>query len=60
MQQDKYNKKTLLDDLILFLYKKEAIKFGNDFTLSSGKKSKFYLDLRILQSYPKYFRNSIL
>ena len=60
MQQDKYNKKTLLDDLILFLYKKEAIKLGNDFTLSSGKKSKFYLDLRILQSYPKYFRNSIL
>ncbi len=59
MQQDGYNKKTLLDDLILFLYNKEAIKLGDDFTLSSGKKSKYYLDLRILQSYPKYFRNSI-
>lgn len=53
-----YNNKSLLNDLILFLHTKEAIKIG-DFTLSSGKKSKFYLDLRILQSYPKYFRISI-
>lgn len=54
-----YNKISILKDLILFLHKKEAIKMGGDFTLSSGKKSKFYLDLRILQSYPRYFRNSI-
>ena len=53
-----YNKISILKDLILFLHKKDAIKMG-DFTLSSGKKSKFYLDLRILQSYPRYFRNSI-
>ena len=49
---------SILNDLILFLYDKDAIKIG-DFTLSSGKKSKFYLDLRILQSYPIYFRKSI-
>ena len=41
------------------MYDKGAIKIG-DFTLSSGIKSKFYLDMRILQSYPKYFRVSIL
>lgn len=51
--------KNLINDLILFLYDKGAIKIG-DFTLSSGIKSKFYLDMRILQSYPKYFRVSIL
>jgi orotate phosphoribosyltransferase len=49
---------SIIKDLMLFLYKKEAIKIGN-FVLSSGKKSKFYIDLRILQSYPIYFRKSI-
>jgi len=53
------DQKNLINDLILFLYDKGAIKIG-DFTLSSGIKSKFYLDMRILQSYPKYFRVSIL
>ncbi len=48
----------LEEDLILFLFDKNAIKIGN-FTLSSGKKSRFYLDLRILQSYPLYFRKTI-
>ena len=52
------SKVSILTDLILFLFDKDAIKIG-DFTLSSGKKSKFYLDLRILQSYPIYFRKSI-
>jgi orotate phosphoribosyltransferase len=52
------SKVSILNDLILFLYDKEAIKIG-DFTLSSGRKSKFYLDLRVLQSYPIYFRKSI-
>lgn len=53
-----FGKNNILDKLILFLYDKKAINIG-DFTLSSGIKSKFYLDMRILQSYPKYFRNSI-
>ena len=52
------SKVSILNDLILFLFDRDAIKIG-DFTLSSGKKSKFYLDLRILQSYPIYFRKSI-
>jgi orotate phosphoribosyltransferase len=56
--EEENNNKSLLNDLILFLHTKEAIKIGN-FILSSGKKSKFYLDLRILQSYPIYFRISI-
>jgi orotate phosphoribosyltransferase len=55
---EKDNKLSIVNDLILFLYDKDAIKIG-DFTLSSGKRSKFYLDLRILQSYPTYFRKSI-
>ena len=46
------------EDLILFLFDRNAIKIG-DFTLSSGRKSHFYLDLRILQSYPLYFRKTI-
>jgi orotate phosphoribosyltransferase len=48
----------LEEDLILFLFDRNAIKIGN-FTLSSGRKSHFYLDLRILQSYPLYFRKAI-
>jgi orotate phosphoribosyltransferase len=56
--REKDSKVSILNDLILFLFDKDAIKIG-DFTLSSGKKSKFYLDLRILQSYPMYFRKSI-
>jgi len=46
------------EDIILFLFDRNAIKIGN-FTLSSGRKSRFYLDLRILQSYPMYFRKTI-
>lgn len=42
----------------MFLFDKGAIKVG-DFTLSSGLRSTFYLDLRILQSYPVFFRKSI-
>jgi orotate phosphoribosyltransferase len=48
----------LEEDIVLFLFDRNAIKVGN-FTLSSGKKSHFYLDLRILQSYPVYFRKAI-
>lgn len=38
-----------------FLYQKGIIKFG-DFTLASGKKSSYYVDLRLVPSYPHQFR----
>jgi len=38
-----------------FLHEKEIIKFG-DFTLASGKKSSYYVDLRLIPSYPHEFR----
>ena len=41
-----------------FLYEKEAIKFG-DFTLASGKKSSYYIDLRIVPSFPHQFRKMV-
>ncbi|MBA0908129.1 MAG: orotate phosphoribosyltransferase [Nitrosarchaeum sp.] len=41
-----------------FLHQKDVIKFG-DFTLASGKKSSYYVDLRLLPSYPHQFRNMI-
>jgi len=41
-----------------FLHEKTIIKFG-DFTLSSGKKSQYYIDLRLVASYPHEFRKMI-
>ena len=41
-----------------FLYKKEIIKFG-DFTLASGKKSPYYVDLRLVPSHPIEFRKMV-
>ena len=41
-----------------FLHKKEIIKFG-DFTLASGKKSPYYVDLRLVPSYPIEFRKMV-
>lgn len=41
-----------------FLHENGAIKFG-DFTLSSGKKSSYYIDLRIVPSFPHQFRKMI-
>ena len=41
-----------------FLHEKGALKFG-DFTLSSGNKSSYYIDLRIIPSFPHQFRKMI-
>lgn len=41
-----------------FLHQKGIIKFG-DFTLASGKKSSYYVDLRLVPSYPHEFRMMI-
>ena len=41
-----------------FLYKNDIIKFGN-FTLASGKNSSYYIDLRLVPSYPHQFRKMI-
>lgn len=46
------------EEVVTFLFDNGAIKIGK-FTLSSGRSSSFYLDLRILQSYPIYFRKTI-
>lgn len=41
-----------------FLHQNGIIKFG-DFTLASGKKSPYYVDLRLVPSYPHQFRRMI-
>lgn len=41
-----------------FLHQKGVIRFG-DFTLASGKKSSYYVDLRIVPSFPHQFRRMI-
>jgi orotate phosphoribosyltransferase len=41
-----------------FLYEKKIIQFG-DFTLASGKKSSYYVDLRLVPSYPHEFRKMV-
>ena len=38
-----------------FLFENKIIRFG-DFTLASGKKSSYYVDLRLVPSYPHQFR----
>lgn len=48
----------LKDELVTFLFDNRAIRIGN-YILSSGRSSHFYIDLRILQSYPVYFRKTI-
>ena len=42
-------------EFVAFLHQKEIIKFG-DFTLASGKSSSYYVDLRLVPSYPHEFR----
>jgi orotate phosphoribosyltransferase len=41
-----------------FLLKSNSLKFGV-FTLASGKQSAYYIDLRVLPSFPGYFRLGI-
>jgi orotate phosphoribosyltransferase len=41
-----------------FLYENKIIRFG-DFTLASGKKSSYYVDLRLVPSYPHQFRKMV-
>lgn len=45
-------------EFAIFLQQSSAIKFG-DFNLSSGKKSAYYIDLRIIPSFPHQFRKMI-
>ena len=48
-----------VSEMALFLLKSNSLKFGL-FTLASGKQSPYYIDLRILQSFPNYFRLTII
>ena len=41
-----------------FLHEKKIIRFG-DFTLASGKKSPYYIDLRLVPSFPHEYRKMI-
>ena len=45
-------------EFAIFLYKNNIIRFGN-FTLASGKNSSYYVDLRLVPSYPHQFRKMI-
>lgn len=45
-------------EFAIFLHQKDIIKFG-DFTLASGKKSSYYVDLRLVPSYPLEFRKMV-
>lgn len=45
-------------EFAIFLHQKCIIKFG-DFTLASGKHSSYYVDLRLVPSYPIEFRKMV-
>ena len=42
----------------IFLHENKIIRFG-DFTLASGKKSPYYVDLRLVPSFPHQFRKMV-
>ena len=65
MQNTNQNKSNVMNfnmefikEFATFLYEKGIIKFG-DFTLASGKKSSYYVDLRLVPSYPHEFRRMV-
>jgi orotate phosphoribosyltransferase len=45
-------------EFAIFLQESNAIKFG-DFKLSSGKESAYYIDLRLVPSFPHQFRKMV-
>lgn len=45
-------------EFAIFLHESSAIKFGN-FKLSSGKESAYYVDLRLVPSFPHQFRTMV-
>lgn len=45
-------------EFAMFLHKNGILRFG-DFALASGKRSPFYIDLRLVPSYPVEFRKMI-
>ena len=51
----KMDKEKTKEKIIKYLQEKKIIQFG-EFTLASGAKSSFYIDLRLLPSYPKIFQ----
>ena len=46
--------KAIKEDLIKILKNTGALKYG-DFTLASGEKSDYYIDLRVIPNFPKAF-----
>ena len=52
------NEKDFMLEFSSFLLKSNSLRFGV-FTLASGKQSSYYIDLRVLPSFPSHFRLAI-